>query len=99
MAQGTHSVLKPSNHVFIVRPSVADDMESRTLSGLFVAGDPSGRPPVYRGVIVGIGAHIDEPDAEIGGVVHYQTFVPIGTGDEEMHVVPQQNALCFESNS
>lgn len=97
MESASHSLLKASAHVFIVQPSLAKDSESRTTSGLFVATTEPMADPVHRGVILDIGAHLDEPNAEVGGVVHYQRYVAIGGGESELHVVGQQYALAFEA--
>lgn len=97
MEGATSRPLKASAHVLIVQPSLAKDDESRTNSGLFIpSSDHHQHLPVNRGVILDIGAHLDEPNAEVGGVVHYQSYVPIGRDEDELHVVGQQYALAFE---
>ena len=96
MESATPSVLKAASHVFIVQPSTVDSNESRRQSGLFVAGDEQ-KPQLYRGVILDIGSHVDEPNAEIGGVILYSAYVPEGVGEGTMHVVAAQYALAFES--
>lgn len=90
--------LKAASHVIVVQPSIVDGNEHRTESGLFVAGEPH-HSPIYRGVILDIGAHIDEPNASIGGVVHYSSFAPLGVGDETLHIVTCQHVLGFEDES
>ena len=97
MESATSRLLKASSHVLIVQPSLAKDDESRTRSGLFVAMDEPMAAPVFRGVILDIGAHMDEPNAEVGGIVHYQNYVVIGGAGSETHIVGQQYALAFEA--
>lgn len=81
----------------IVQPSLADNAQHQRHSGLIVAAPDGGMAQrIFRGVILDIGAHVDEPNAEVGGVVHYIQYVPIGAGEEELHVVGVQSALAFE---
>lgn len=95
MAAETSTTLKAAAHTIIVQPSIADNDEHQRASGLFVAGD-DGRPRLYRGVVLDIGAHIDEPNGEVGSVIHYSSYAVIGVGELTLHVVTTQHILAFE---
>jgi hypothetical protein len=86
----------PANHVLIAEPSTADNDTEQRASGLIVAAETLPSARVHRGVILAIGEHVGEPHAEVGGVVHYQQFIPIGVGESTLHVVPDQYAIAFE---
>jgi hypothetical protein len=91
------AVLKAASHTMIVQPSLVDNAQHQRHSGLIVAAPDGGMQQyIYRGVILDIGAHIDEPNAEIGSVIHYGNYVPIGAGEQELHVVGVQSILAFE---
>jgi hypothetical protein len=97
MEAAAHTVLKAASHTMIIQPSIADNTQHQRHSGLIVAAPDGGmQQHIHRGVILDIGAHVDEPNAEVGGVIHYTNFVPIGVGDEELHVVGVQSTLAFE---
>lgn len=91
------AVLKAASHTMIVQPSLADNAQHQRHSGLIVAAPDGGMAHhINRGVILDIGAHVDEPNAEVGGVIHYVNYMPIGAGEQELHIVGVQSALAFE---
>jgi hypothetical protein len=91
------AVLKAAAHTMIVQPSLADNAQHQRHSGLIVAAPDGGMAQhILRGVILDIGAHVDEPNAEVGGVIHYVNYMPIGAGEQELHIVGVQSALAFE---
>jgi hypothetical protein len=90
----TSEILRAARGTLIVQPSLVDNSEGRTASGLFVAGALE-RSPVYRGVILSVGAHLEEPQAEEGAVVLYSHYVELGVGNDAVHLVASQHILAF----
>lgn len=84
--------LTPAPHVLIVQPSLVDNNEGETASGLHVVLHSRPQRKVWRGIVERVGSHItDGPD--VGSVVHYTDFVEV----EGMHAVPDAHAICWDS--
>ncbi len=84
--------LKAASNAIMVQPSLVDNNETRTQSGLFIATEHAPARKVWCGVIEHVGAGVED-GYEVGHVAHYTDYVEI----QGMHLVPEQHVIAYET--
>lgn len=85
--------LIPAPHNLIVSPSLVEEGEDETQSGLHIVRHHRPKRQVWRGVCEAVGSHLANGEwPSVGDAVIYTDFIAVG----ELHVVPDAHIACWD---